>query len=90
MEIEASALSSLCFRTKQKQNKTKKLKQQLSKRKKTLSQISSSRSKQKTNLCKCSILFGIFLCHYRTINVKSNLTKTTLISELSWRLIMYR
>ena len=47
MEIEASALSSLCFRTKQKQNKTKKLKQQLSKRKKTLSQISSSRSKKK-------------------------------------------
>ena len=25
---------------------------------------------------------GIFLCHYRTINVKSNLTKTKLISEL--------
>ena len=40
MEIEASALSSLCFRTKQKQNK--KLKQQLSKTKKTLSQISPS------------------------------------------------
>ena len=42
MEIEASALSSLCFRTKRKQNKTKKLKQQLSKTKKTSSQISSS------------------------------------------------
>ena len=48
------------------------------------------RSKKKNNLCKCSTLFGIFLCHYRTINLKSNLTKTTLISELSWRLIMYR
>ena len=27
---------------------------------------------------------------FHTINVKSNLTKTTLITELSWRLIMYR
>ena len=33
MEIEASALSSLCFRTKQKQNKTKKTKTTIIKKK---------------------------------------------------------